>query len=203
MKANLRHANLSNDEKKSEGEDFAAAEKAEEEEVRRSVFARNYRWGRWLWWLWRRFQYRLVIVMLIVMPLCLQYHIMLMSIAENKNIKCIDKLFLHSSQSGIRRGQRWNIRRRITSLLMPQSKFNWNAYKHVKFTFIFKFHRFSFSPAENEILDGVPELGKHFKLAAAADRNQRNGRKKRKSGGGGLWTFPQNFATHLFQTKVF
>ena len=43
LKANLRHANLSNDEKKSEGEDFAAAEKAEEEEVRRSVFARNYR----------------------------------------------------------------------------------------------------------------------------------------------------------------
>lgn len=39
---------------------------------------------------------------------------------------------------------------------------------------------------ENEILDGVPDLGKHFKLAAAADRNQRNGRKKRKSGGGGL-----------------
>ena len=43
LKANLRHANLSNDEKKSEGEDFAA-EKAEEEEVtRRTVFARNYR----------------------------------------------------------------------------------------------------------------------------------------------------------------
>ena len=39
----MRHANLSNDEKKSEGEDFAA-EKAEEEEVtRRTVFARNYR----------------------------------------------------------------------------------------------------------------------------------------------------------------
>ena len=43
LKANLRHANLSNDEKKSEGEDFAGAQKAEEEEVRRSVFARNYR----------------------------------------------------------------------------------------------------------------------------------------------------------------
>ena len=41
----MRHANLSNDEKKSEGENFAAAEKAKEEEevTRRTVFARNYR----------------------------------------------------------------------------------------------------------------------------------------------------------------
>ena len=44
--ANLRHANLSNDEKKSEGDDFAAADKAEAEEVRRSVFATNYRLGK-------------------------------------------------------------------------------------------------------------------------------------------------------------
>ena len=43
LKANLRHANLSNDEKKSEGDDFAAADKAEAEEARRSVFATNYR----------------------------------------------------------------------------------------------------------------------------------------------------------------
>ena len=43
LQANLRHANLSNDEKKSEGDDFAAADKAEAEEVRRSVFATNYR----------------------------------------------------------------------------------------------------------------------------------------------------------------
>ena len=49
FKANLRHANLSNDEKKSEGEDFAGAEKAEEEEGRRSVFARNYRWDKKGW----------------------------------------------------------------------------------------------------------------------------------------------------------
>ena len=44
--ANLRHANLSNDEKKSEGDDFAAADKAEAEEARRSVFATNYRLGK-------------------------------------------------------------------------------------------------------------------------------------------------------------
>ena len=43
LQANLRHANLSNDEKKSEEDDFAAADKAEAEEVRRSVFATNYR----------------------------------------------------------------------------------------------------------------------------------------------------------------
>ena len=49
FKANLRHANLSNDEKKSAGEDFAGAEKAEEEEGRRSVFARNYRWAKKGW----------------------------------------------------------------------------------------------------------------------------------------------------------
>ena len=78
------------------------------------------------------------------------------------------------------------------SLLTLQSKLDQQTYKYWKYTFFFSssssslFHRISFSPAENEILDGVPELGKHFKLAAAADRNQRNSRKKRKSGGGVL-----------------
>ena len=72
-----------------------------------------------------------------------------------------------------------------------QSKLDQLTYKYWKYTFeffviLFSFQRISFSPAENEILDGVPELGKHFKLAAAADRNQRNSRKKRKSGGGVL-----------------
>merc|ERR1711990_1028037 len=103
MAANLRHANLSNDEKKSEGDDFAAAEKAEEEEGRRTVFATNYRNSKRT-----------------------EHHE-----KDNVTVDAAD-------------------------------------------------------PAENEILDGVPELGKHFKLAAAADRNQRNSRKKRKSGGGGL-----------------
>ena len=46
LQANLRHANLSNDEKKSEGDDFAAADKAEAEDARRSVFATNYRLGK-------------------------------------------------------------------------------------------------------------------------------------------------------------
>merc|ERR1719362_616061 len=105
MAANLRHANLSNDEKKSEGEDFAGAEKAEEEEGRRSVFARNYR---------------------------------------------------NSKRTEMENQEKDNVTVDAAD------------------------------PAENEILDGVPDLGKHFKLAAAADRNQRNGRKKRKSGGGGL-----------------
>ena len=77
------------------------------------------------------------------------------------------------------------------SLLTLQSKLDQQTSKYWKYTFDFfvillSFHRISFSPAENEILDGVPELGKHFKLAAAADRNQRNSRKKRKSGGGVL-----------------
>jgi hypothetical protein len=103
--ANLRHANLSNDEKKSEGEDFAGAQKAEEEEVRRSVFARNYR---------------------------------------------------NSKRTDMENQEKDNVTVDAAD------------------------------PAENEILDGVPDLGKHFKLAAAADRNQRNGRKKRKSAGGGL-----------------
>merc|ERR1740123_2186075 len=105
MAANLRHANLSNDEKKSEGEDFAGAQKAEEEEVRRSVFARNYR---------------------------------------------------NSKRTDMENQEKDNVTVDAAD------------------------------PAENEILDGVPDLGKHFKLAAAADRNQRNGRKKRKSAGGGL-----------------
>jgi len=106
MAANLRHANLSNDEKKSEGEDFAAAEKAEEEEVtRRTVFARNYR---------------------------------------------------NSKRTEMENQEKDNVTVDAAD------------------------------PADNEILDGVPELGKHFKLAQAEDRNQRNSRKKRKSGGGVL-----------------
>merc|ERR1712038_813897 len=103
MAANLRHANLSNDDKKSEGDDFAAADKAEAEEVRRSVFATNYRNSKRT-----------------------EHHE-----KDNVTVDAAD-------------------------------------------------------PADNEILDGVPELGKHFNLAQAEDQNQRNSRKKRKSGGGVL-----------------
>merc|ERR1712158_302325 len=86
MAANLRHANLSNDEKK-----------AEEEEGRRSVFARNYR---------------------------------------------------NSKRTEMEHQEKDNVTVDAAD------------------------------PADNEILDGVPELGKHFKLAQAEDRNQRNSRKK-------------------------
>ena len=77
---------------------------------------------------------------------------------------------------GIRREQ--NITRRTMSLLTLPSKLCSSCFQIL-------IDLLPTSPADNEILDGVPELGKHFKLAP--ERNQRNSRKKRKSGGGGFW----------------